>query len=437
MSATAARSRHRPPRLDATSALPRLGLFVAALTVIAGLAIKAATGALGTPLPPLVVSWSPGADPLAIVSVSVIFIAALFAPRLLLSVRPGPAFAMGLYGLALILGLSLNLARGGVRGWWLAFAGSREAGFEYLPGLRALRHGIASYVGHFAQLVPSLPLHAAGNPPGPLVLMHVLGIDTPEALAGSCIVVGGLTAPFAYALGREIGGEERGRTAGCLTAFTPSLLLFGVTSADYAFAAMGMAVACLMARPGARSRVAGALLAATASMFSWLLLAIPAWAVLLALRREGIRSALVLATLTGAAVIAVNAALALSTGYDPIATLRATDAVYRRTTAARPYAYWVFGSPVAWALALGLPTAMLGLRAVARSDPAAVALGIVVVVSATLGFTKGETERIWLPFAPLACVAAAAVLPRRRLGAILGALAAQAVAFELLFNTIW
>jgi hypothetical protein len=61
----------------------------------------------------------------------------------------------------------------------------------------------------------------------------------------------------------------------------------------------------------------------------------------------------------------------------------------------------------------------------------------VVIVSSILGFTKGETERIWLPFVPLACAAAAAVLPRERLAPTLVTLAAQALAVELLFNTIW
>jgi hypothetical protein len=179
------------------------------------------------------------------------------------------------------------------------------------------------------------------------------------------------------------------------------------------------------------------LLAGIASLVSWLLLALPAWAALLALRREGPRPGVALAVATGTAVLAANLALALSTGYDPIATLRATDAVYRRTTAARPYAYWVFGSAVAWGVMLGLPTAHLALRALVRSDPAALALGAIVLAGAVLGFTKGETERIWLPFAPLACVAAAAVAPRERLGPIVAALAGQALVVELLFNTIW
>jgi hypothetical protein len=38
---------------------------------------------------------------------------------------------------------------------------------------------------------------------------------------------------------------------------------------------------------------------------------------------------------------------------------------------------------------------------------------------------------------PFACLAAAAVLPARRLAQVLGALALQALAIELLLETIW
>jgi hypothetical protein len=61
----------------------------------------------------------------------------------------------------------------------------------------------------------------------------------------------------------------------------------------------------------------------------------------------------------------------------------------------------------------------------------------VVIVSAILGLTKAETERIWLPYVPFACVAAAAALPVRRLPAVLWLLVAQALAAQLLFDTVW
>ena len=46
-------------------------------------------------------------------------------------------------------------------------------------------------------------------------------------------------------------------------------------------------------------------------------------------------------------------------------------------------------------------------RCSAASRPPS-ALAVIVVVSAVAGFTKAETERIWLPYVPLACAAAAA-----------------------------
>ena len=104
---------------------------------------------------------------------------------------------------------------------------------------------------------------------------------------------------------------------------------------------------------------------------------------------------------------------------------------------ARPWAYWLFGSPVAFLAAMGLPLAWYALRALAKADAAAVALAAVVVIAAALGFTKAETERIWLFMVPLAAVAAASAMPLDGPRPVLGALAAQALAVELLLWTIW
>jgi hypothetical protein len=226
--------------------------------------------------------------------------------------------------------------------------------------------------------------------------------------------------------------------AGALTAFSPALLVWGFTSADYAFAALGLAAACLLARPRLRARAAGALVAAIATFFSWLLFAIPAWAAMVALRREGPRRALALVAVCAVAFVAVYATLAATLGYDPIATIEATSAAYRHGIARiRPYAYWLFASPAAWWLGLGIPIAWLAARATARRDATAIALFAIVALSAVLGLTKAETERIWLPFVPLACVAAAALLPARRLPTVLWLLLAQALAVQLLFDTVW
>jgi uncharacterized membrane protein len=368
--------------------------------------------------------------------------AAAVTPYWMRRARRPALFAAGLYALALVLGVSLNISRGGVHDLWAVFktgpGGSLEAYQEYLPGLPALDRGIHFYVAHFPQLIPSLPIHVQGNPPGPLVTLHLLGLHTPQALAALCIGLGALTAPLAYDLGRVLGGEERGRIAGALTAFSPALLAWGITSADYAFAALGLAACCLLVRPRPLPRASGALVAAAVTFFSWLLFAIPAWAVLVVLRREQWRRALALTAACVLAIVAVYGTLALVLGYDPFVTLNATAAAYRHgISRIRPIAYWLFGSPTAWWLGLGLPIGWLALRAAAAREGSALALFVVLIVSAVLGLTKAETERIWLPFVPLACLAAAAVLPSRRLPTVLWLLAAQALAVQLLFDTVW
>jgi hypothetical protein len=59
----------------------------------------------------------------------------------------------------------------------------------------------------------------------------------------------------------------------------------------------------------------------------------------------------------------------------------------------------------------------------------------VIAFSCVLGFTKAETERIWLFYAPFVILAAAPHVKRPRL--LAGALAAQALVYEALFDTLW
>ena len=214
-------------------------------------------------------------------------------------------------------------------------------------------------------------------------------------------------------------------------------MLFGVTSVDFIFAAFAAAVACLLLARRPAVVAAGCLAAGIAAFFSWVLLAIPVWAALTVLRRDGLRAGVILGAAAFAGVLLVTLALAAVWGYDPVSILRTATRIYGAGAAAhRPYAFWVVGSPAAWLAMLGAPVAWLALRALARGESAAVGLGAVVAISALAGFTKAETERIWLPYVPLACVAAAAQ-PVRRLGLILGAMALQAVVVEVLFGTVW
>jgi hypothetical protein len=427
--------------------LPAAGVGAAAAVVAIGLALHFGGVQLGAPLPPFNVSWRPIASSRWIALAVVVSGAGVVCtPWLIERVRSRAAFAGGVYLLALALGLALNAARIGPAGWSKVFLhgphGSFESAFEYLLALPVLKLGVGYYLHHFAALLALTTTHVKGNPPGPLIALHLLGIGSAAALAWLCILVGSLCAPLAYDLGRELGDERRGRLAGVLTAFSPCALLFGVTSADYAFAAIGVAVASMLVRPGTRWLIAGSIAAALASFFSWLLLAIPAWAAAAAAQRMGWRRAVVICLACFVAVALWNGILWAAYGYDPLSAFAATHRFYLHGVASeRPYAFWLFGSPAAWAVMLAPPVLWLSLRALAARDAAALATWALVVVAAVLGFTKAETERIWLPFVPLACVAAASAVPIKlsptRLRVLLGALAVQALVIEVLFFTTW
>jgi hypothetical protein len=253
------------------------------------------------------------------------------------------------------------------------------------------------------------------------------------------IFIGALAVPATYALARAGGlGEERARIAALLLAFSPASMIYGAASADALFATLGTVAAALLVASGTGRRAAGAIALALASFFSWALLALGVWASVLILVREGIGRAVRVALACAAAVLAFYAILFALSGYDPLGTLSAaSDAYDLGISNARPYGFWVVASPVAFMVAAGLPIAWYAARALGAGTPLAIALAAVLAAAAVLGFSKAETERIWLFMAPLAAAAAAAVLPRERLPLVLGLLVAQALASELLLDTIW
>jgi methylthioxylose transferase len=203
------------------------------------------------------------------------------------------------------------------------------------------------------------------------------------------------------------------------------------------FAAMAAAVAWLLVSRRGRVVALGCVAAGIAAFFSWVLLAIPAWAVVIVYVRDGRGPAFRLAVGAATGVVAVTLLLVVVWGYDPIAIFHALQHAYGKGPAAhRPYAFWVFGSPAGWLTLLGPPIVWLGLRSLQRAEPAAVGAAVIVVISAVAGFTKAETERIWLPYVPLACAAAAAT-PITRLRPWLLAMALMALVIEVLFGTIW
>jgi methylthioxylose transferase len=447
--ATGARRRSASLALRTVRRRPDLWLpagvaTLAGATVAFGWIARADGVRLGAGLAPLLADWRPVLPPSAMPALALLAAGVLAAPRLG-SLGRGPwQFALATLGLGLALRLALGTARRGPDGLYAVYElGNHEAANEYLPALPAFEFGTRFFLDTFAEIGASLPVHAIGHPPGLLVTIHRLGIDDAQGMAALTIGVGALSIPLAYLLGRALLDERRARIATLLYVFAPSAVLYGATSADALYATLALTAAVPLAlatrrRPAGGATATGASAFALASFFSYANLAVGAWAGLVAWQRAGLGRAALVAGACGLALVAFYGALQLTTGYDPIGVLEATENVYREGIAGRrPYEFWVLGSPTAFLVALGLPIAWFMLRSAGAGVPAARALLAVLVIAALLGFAKAETERIFLFLVPLACVAAAATLPERRLTLVLGALAAQALATELLLYTVW
>lgn len=417
---------------------------VALLVVIVGTAVHHANGSLGTAQPPFVMQ--------AEVSASITFLlAAMIACPLAVALAPWlhaglvehRAFlataALGSLALALVI----NAARDGTSGWSNVFdigpQGSFEAKNEILGGTQALSYGVGFFLDRFAELAPAVPVHMAGHPPGLPIATHWLGLDSAGGLAALCIAALAALSPATYLLSRSLGREQaEARLAALLAMASPALILFGVSSPDAVFALAGVLSAALLVNERSSLAAVGCVALAAATMLSWLSFALAAWAVLVVWRRFGLRRATAIAAGCALACIAAQATLAATTGWDPIGSLRATKAVYDTgISSIRPYWFWVFGSPTAFLAMMGIPIAGGWLVACVRGSAPALALATIIALSALVGLTEAEVERIWLPYVPIACVAAAEVLQPAQLRWSLGLLLGQALLVSLLFGTVW
>jgi methylthioxylose transferase len=430
----------RTPRLRSPGTATALALAaLAAATIAVGLVGDALGLRLGAPLPPFFATWDPAFDPVGLLGLLALGAALALALPLARGALGSAGFLFAATAVGLCARLGVGVLRDGTAGWYEVFSTDPEAANEYLPALPALDLGLRTFLDRFAEFAPSLPIHPSAHPPGMLLLLDGLGIEGARGMAALVIVAGVLAVPLTYALGRRLDlGEGRARIAALLLAFSPAAMLYGVSSADALFATLGVLAALGLVAGGALSRLAGMVALAVGSFFSWALLAIGAWASVVVLSREGLRRALALALGAGAVLAAFYGGLWAVSGYDALGFLASAHEAYELGISnARPYLFWLFGSPVAFFVALGLPIAFYAARALGRSADLAVALAVIVAVAALLGMSKAETERIWLFMAPLAALAAARELPRERTRLVLVLLAAQAVAVELTLDTVW
>ncbi len=291
---------------------------------------------------------------------------------------------------------------------------------DYLHDVGRVRSA-GPFLSAFVDHIGGFAVHVRSHPPGMLLLLWGLsraGLGGAPWAAALEIAGGAAAVPAVLVAVREVAGEGAARRAMPFVAVAPAAV-WVATSADALFmgvAAWAVALAVLATgRRGAPAdglAVAGGLLFGAALMLSYglaLMLPVP---LAVAVARRRIRP-VVLWSL-GAVGVLGGAALA---GFWWPAGLAASHAQYLAGVAARrPYAYFLLADVAALAVALG-PAAAVGLaRLRDRRVWVLVGASLAALALADLsGLSKGEVERIWLPWIPWLLIACG-VLARHRRG---------------------
>jgi methylthioxylose transferase len=317
-------------------------------------------------------------------------------------------------------------------------------------------HSVGAFVAGFVGRTPGYPVHVAGHPPGPVLVewaLVELGLGSTWWVAATFILGGAGAVGAVLVAAREVAGEAWARRAAPFLVLAPAAI-WVATSADALLAgvaAWGSALIILATgrsdRRGDVAALGGGLLLGWTAFSSYGLILIAVIPLVVALRRRQVRP-LVLAAL---ASTTVGVAFALA-GFSWIAGLAATRARYLiGISQRRPYVVFLIANLSALAVVVGPATAVAFRRLRTGGLWLLVGGALAAVALADLsGMSKGEVERIWLPFVPWLLVAGAALTERdderipwsRSLlpssaGAWLALQAGTAIAIEALVRTPW
>jgi hypothetical protein len=271
-----------------------------------------------------------------------------------------------------------------------------------------------------------------------LWLLDRVGLGGPRWAAAVCVVGGAAALAFVAATVADVAGEQSARAAAPFLVVSPAAVWIATTP-DAFFAAAGALAVLAFARATSvaerraqRAALAGVafamalLLSYGLALFAVLLLAIAWW-------RDAWRE-LAIAFVAAGTVLVVVAAF----GFSWLDGLSATRHAYWRGIAStRPYRYFVVANLAAFTVVIGpaIVVALVWLRD--RALLVVTGATLVAVAFADLSaMSKGEVERIWLPFALWLLPAGALFAARRRwLTAMLAVQLATALALQMLFRT--
>ncbi len=421
-----------PPgrRADVAALAVALGLIAAA--AVAGYVLRAADIPIHAAVAPLFGAPGPQVSPATPAAVAVAGLAIAYGPVAADRAR-WRHLVVGGWLTSLAWVLVLALATG-----WQRFATRFERRAEYLsevPSAPPLPELLATFSDRIVTGQPdSWTTHVAGHPPGALlyfVTLDRIGLGGGTWAAVVTVVIGSsATAAVAVAI-RSLDAERMARRALPFLVLTPAAIWIG-RSGDAVFLAVSAWAVALLAVAATQQRTARLMVAAAGSgllfgaalylSYGLVLIGAVALAALAVSRR--LTPGLVAAAAALAVVAAVTSAgFSWWEGLDQL-VIR----YYQGWGSTRPYGYWVWANLAALAVCAGPATApgirrvgAATVRAIRRRTPpsagtgtAALVLGalLAVAVADLSALSKGEVERIWLPFAAW-LVAACALLPRR------------------------
>jgi hypothetical protein len=366
-----------PRRIRVAHAPLALALVLVAAGHLLGQRLEAADPRVHVGAPPLVGSFDLQAGPRLLAAAAIAVAVLVWAPRLTAALTWSRLLG-ATYALAAAWACALGWASG-------SLAAPLRSRYELLTAVPAAHQ--PGFLRGFVSDLPTYATHVRGHPPGGVLLLAGLdwiGLGGAGWAAVLCIAAGAAAAPLALVALRALADEGAARGAAPFLALAPAAVWLA-TSMDALYLGVGALAVALAAlrRPLAAGVAFGAGLMLSYGLAPLgLLLAVVA-------RRDGVR----VAVGTGV-VLALFAAL----GFWWVDGLRATHAqAVAGVLERRPYGAFLVINLAALALAAG-PAAAASLR---RTPHLLVAAALVAVaVTDLLGVTRGETERVWLPFVP-------------------------------------
>jgi hypothetical protein len=389
---------------------------------------------------PLMGEWEWGASLAVVAPVCLAACTVVFGPRLAASL-PWRWLLLGAGVTTMVWSVALAAVDG-----WHRIAEPLSVSFEYLAVVDRVEDP-GSFLRTYTAQLDSYPIHVQGHPPGmPLLYwwLERLGLGGAGWAAGVVLAgAGGATAAALVAV-RGVGREQMARRAAPFVAVAPAAVWLGTSTDAFFSGVIAVGIAGLVAGTGWRVHLASGAVLGWALHLSYgavplLLLPAAVWIV----RR---RYAPLAWAALGAATVTVGFAAA---GFWWLDGLAATHEAYETGISERR-PYWAFTlllNPAALALAAG-PAVAAGFAMWAHSAArlgqgvAPLARQWLVPLTALLavglanlsGLSKGEVERIWLPFMPWLLVIAAG-LPRAR--PWLGGQVGLALALQLGLRSPW